>query len=103
MPETTICEKAHVIYGDWKENVPSTSKGAAQDTSKASHGWFRNFKTRTGIHLMIGHGEAASVYVKGDEEHIARIVEHVAQDGCILQQEFNCMMLDCSGRNCQED
>ena len=32
MPETTLCHKARVIYGDFKEKVLSTLREAAVDT-----------------------------------------------------------------------
>lgn len=38
---TVICEKAPITYDDLKEKASSTSEDAAEDTFKASHGWFQ--------------------------------------------------------------
>ncbi|XP_066240889.1 tigger transposable element-derived protein 1-like isoform X1 [Saccopteryx leptura] len=78
--ETVICEKARIIYWDLKKKEPSTSKEAAKDTFKASHGWFENFKKRSGIHSVVRHGEAASADVKAAEEYIAHFAALIATE-----------------------
>ncbi|XP_066108907.1 tigger transposable element-derived protein 1-like [Saccopteryx bilineata] len=87
--ETVICVKACIIYGNLKKKEPSTSKEAAEDMFKASHGWFENFKTRSGI-LSVRHGEAASADVKATLEYITHFAVLIAREGYIPQQVFNC-------------
>ncbi|XP_066231912.1 zinc finger MYM-type protein 1 isoform X2 [Saccopteryx leptura] len=88
--ETEICKKARIIYSNLKKKEPSTSKEAAEDTFKAGHRWFENFKKRSGIHSVVRHGEAASTDVKAAEEYIARFAALIAKEGYIPQQVFNC-------------
>lgn len=80
LPETTICEKAHVIYGDLKEKIRATSKETAEDIFKASNGWFENFKKRIGIRLVVQHGKAMSATVKVTEEFIAHFAALVPKE-----------------------
>ncbi|XP_064090794.1 tigger transposable element-derived protein 1-like [Macrobrachium nipponense] len=88
--ESIICEKARVIYADLKKEEASTSEGGAEDTFKASRGWFDNFKKRSGIHSVVRHGEAASADVKGAERYIVEFAELIEEEGYIPQQVFNC-------------
>ncbi|XP_066121792.1 tigger transposable element-derived protein 1-like isoform X2 [Saccopteryx bilineata] len=88
--ETVICEKARIIYSDLKKKEPSTSKETAKDTFKASHGWFENFKKRSGIHSVVRHGETASADVKAAEEYITQFAALITKEGYIPQEVFNC-------------
>ncbi|XP_064089258.1 tigger transposable element-derived protein 1-like [Macrobrachium nipponense] len=89
--ETVICEKAwSSIYADLVKKEASTSKEASEEVFKASHGWFDNFKKRTGIHSVVRHGEAASADVKAAYTYIQKFAALVAREGYIPQQVFNC-------------
>ncbi|XP_064090792.1 tigger transposable element-derived protein 1-like [Macrobrachium nipponense] len=88
--ETVICEKARSIYADLVKKKASTSKEASEEAFKASHGWFDNFKKRTGIHSVVRHGEAASADVKAADTYIQKFAALVAREGYIPQQVFNC-------------
>ena len=63
---------------------------AAEDSFKASHGWFNNFKRRTGVHSILRHGEAASSDVKGAEEYVKKFSLFIAKEGYLAQQVFYC-------------
>jgi hypothetical protein len=54
--EAIICEKARLLCSDITRDTP----GSSAEESKASKGWFDNFKKKTGIHSVVRHGEAAS-------------------------------------------
>ncbi|KAM4642474.1 uncharacterized protein O3C94_016790 [Discoglossus pictus] len=54
-----ICEKAKQLHADLLKDKPATS-GESTDVFKASHGWFENFRKRSGIQSLVRHGEAAS-------------------------------------------
>lgn len=88
--ETVICEKARSIYADLVKKEASTSKEASEEAFKASHGWFDNFKKRTGIHSVVRYGEAASADVKAADTYIQNFAALVAREGYIPQQVFNC-------------
>uniref|UniRef100_A0A0P4W6M5 HTH CENPB-type domain-containing protein n=1 Tax=Scylla olivacea TaxID=85551 RepID=A0A0P4W6M5_SCYOL len=83
MSEAIICKKAHIIYGDLKKQTPPTSAEAAEDSFKASHGWFENFKKRTGIHSVVRHGEAANADVKAAEDYVTRFDSLIVKEGYI--------------------
>ncbi|XP_017772781.1 PREDICTED: uncharacterized protein LOC108559909 isoform X4 [Nicrophorus vespilloides] len=51
--EAFICEKARQMYGDITKDAPGAEE------FKASKGWFDNFKKRTGIQSVLGHGETS--------------------------------------------
>uniref|UniRef100_A0A8C8VHY4 HTH CENPB-type domain-containing protein n=1 Tax=Pelusios castaneus TaxID=367368 RepID=A0A8C8VHY4_9SAUR len=63
---------------------------ASGEPFKASRGWFKNFKKRTGIHSVVRHGEAASVDMKAAEEYLKTFAGIIAAEGYIPQQVFNC-------------
>lgn len=71
---TIICEKAKRIFTNLIEKSPGTSTANGHDF-KASKEWFEKFKKRTGIHIALRHGEAASSDTKA---------------GYLPQQIFNC-------------
>jgi hypothetical protein len=52
--EVMICEKAKLMHADLLKNKAGTSQES--EVFKASHGWFDNFKKRTGIHSVVRHG-----------------------------------------------
>ncbi|XP_053252052.1 tigger transposable element-derived protein 1-like [Podarcis raffonei] len=56
--EAVICEKAKALHADLVREQPGTS--GEPEVFKASRGWFDRFKTRSGIHSVVRHGEAAS-------------------------------------------
>ncbi|XP_072846907.2 major centromere autoantigen B [Pogona vitticeps] len=56
--EAVICEKAKALYADLVQQAPGAS--AEPEDFKASRGWFERFKTRSGIHSVVRHGEAVS-------------------------------------------
>ncbi|XP_070610302.1 tigger transposable element-derived protein 1-like [Erythrolamprus reginae] len=86
--ESIISEKARAIFSDLKKNEPSSS--GDPDEFKASHGWFDKFRKRSGIHLVVRHGEAASADIKAAEEFIMRFASLVEKEGYVSQQIFNC-------------
>ncbi|KAL3977070.1 U1 small nuclear ribonucleoprotein A [Sarotherodon galilaeus] len=100
LTETIICEKASSIYNDLvskaasdEQPTASTSSQEAPPTSpefRASHGWFDQFKKRTGIHYVVRHGEAASSHHKAAKEFVKKFKELIIQEGYIPQQAFNC-------------
>uniref|UniRef100_A0A8C8RR64 HTH CENPB-type domain-containing protein n=1 Tax=Pelusios castaneus TaxID=367368 RepID=A0A8C8RR64_9SAUR len=54
--EAIICEKARAIYADLLQQTPGTlTDEASGEPFKASRGWFKNFKKRTGIHSDCFH------------------------------------------------
>ena len=65
-----LCEKAKLLHADLLKYTAGTSQES--EVFKASHGWFENFKKRTGIHCVIRYGERAS------------------DEGFVPQQVFNC-------------
>jgi hypothetical protein len=91
LTQSIICEKARAIYGDLLKQIPHTSTNEeSEDSFKASRGWFDNFRTRTGIHSVVRHGEAASSDVKAAEVYIKTFSELIEAKGYIPQQVFNC-------------
>ena len=61
LTQGNICEKSPAIYVDLLMQISRTfTDETSEDSSKASLGWFDNFRKRTGIHSVARHGEAAS-------------------------------------------
>ncbi|XP_068209373.1 tigger transposable element-derived protein 1-like [Palaemon carinicauda] len=90
--ETIICEKASRIYDDLKgkQAAEKVETSTAAETFKASRGWLDNFKKRSGIHLVVRHGEAASSDAKSAADFVTTFALVIAQHGFIPQQVFNC-------------
>ncbi|GFT33184.1 HTH CENPB-type domain-containing protein [Nephila pilipes] len=90
--EAIICEKAGTIFQDLKRDVTETEGESSQggERFKASHGWFDNFKKRSGIHSVIRHGEASSGDIKVAENFIKVFETLISEEGYLPQQEFNC-------------
>ena len=86
--EAVICEKARALYADLVEHLPGTS--AEPEEFKASRGWFERFKTRSGIHSVVRHGEAASSDVAAAEDFAVEFLEVVTTQGYLPEQVFNC-------------
>ncbi|XP_017772778.1 PREDICTED: uncharacterized protein LOC108559909 isoform X1 [Nicrophorus vespilloides] len=62
--EAVICEKAKQMYQKLLRDRATKSTDEIIDF-KASSGWFRNFKMRTGIHSVARHGEATRSNAEG--------------------------------------
>ncbi|CAH2327525.1 tigger transposable element-derived 1-like, partial [Pelobates cultripes] len=71
--KTIICEKGKALHADLLKQQPGTSADA--EGFKASRGWFERFKTRSGIHSVVSHGEAASSDVAAAEEFATEFLE----------------------------
>ena len=84
--EAIICEKAGLLYSDITCDTP----GSSAEESKASKGWFDNFKKRTGIHSVVRHGEAASSNKYAAEKFVEKFEYFVDREGFIPEQVFNC-------------
>ncbi|XP_061433688.1 uncharacterized protein LOC133359240 isoform X2 [Lethenteron reissneri] len=78
--EAIICEKAKMLHADLLKDMPGTSEDVSE-VFKASHGWFDNFKKRTGIHCVMRHGEAASVNKDDSKEFDTEFGEFVEAEG----------------------
>lgn len=63
LSEATIREKAKQLHNQLVEKTPKSSAQSEREF-RASHGWFRKFRKRAGIHGISGHGEAVSTDVK---------------------------------------
>ncbi|XP_033029529.1 tigger transposable element-derived protein 1-like [Lacerta agilis] len=74
--EAVICEKAKALHADLVRQQPGTS--GEPEVFKASRGWFDRFKTRSGIHSVVRHGEAASSDVPAAEDFAAEFLEVVS-------------------------
>ncbi|CAH2222464.1 tigger transposable element-derived 1-like [Pelobates cultripes] len=77
-----ICEKAKALHADLLNQQQETSANA--EGFKASRGWFERFKTRSGIHSVVRHGEAAG------SEFATEFLEVIVSEGYLPQQVFNC-------------
>ncbi|CAH2274035.1 tigger transposable element-derived 1-like [Pelobates cultripes] len=86
--EAIICKKAKVLHTDLLNQQPGMSANA--EGCKASRRWFERFKTRSGIHSMVRHGEAASSDVDAAEEFATEFLEVMVSEGYLPQQVFNC-------------
>ncbi|XP_053246962.1 tigger transposable element-derived protein 1-like [Podarcis raffonei] len=86
--EAVICEKAKALHAALVREQPGTS--GEPEVFKASRGWFDRFKTRSGIHSVVRHGEAASSDVPAAEDFAAEFLEVVKTEGYVPQQVFNC-------------
>lgn len=86
--EAIICEKAKTLHDDLLGQQLGTSDDAGG--FKASRGWFERFKTRSGIHSVVRHGEAASSDVAAAEEFATEFLEVMISEGYLPQQVFNC-------------
>ncbi|XP_033001754.1 tigger transposable element-derived protein 1-like [Lacerta agilis] len=86
--EAVICEKAKALHADLVRQQPGTS--GEPEVFKASRGWFDRFKTRSGIHSVVRHGEAASSDVPAAEDFATEFLEVVTTEGYLPQQVFNC-------------
>ncbi|XP_072845573.2 E3 ubiquitin-protein ligase RAD18 isoform X2 [Pogona vitticeps] len=85
--EAIICKKAKALHADLLDQQPGTSANA--EGFKASRGWFRRFKTRSGIHSVVRHGEATSSNVAAAEEFATEFLEVMVSEGYLPQQVFN--------------
>ncbi|CAH2319103.1 tigger transposable element-derived 1-like [Pelobates cultripes] len=83
-----ICEKAKALHVDLLKQQPGTSADA--EGFKASREWFKRFKTRSGIHSVVRHGEAASSDAAAAEEFATEFLEVIVSEGYFPQQVFNC-------------
>ncbi|XP_078240217.1 putative CENPB DNA-binding domain-containing protein 1 [Pogona vitticeps] len=84
--EAVICVKARALYLDLVEQQPGTS--AEPEEFKASRGWFESFKTRSSIHSVVRHGEAASSDVTAAEEFATEFLEVVMTEGSLQPEKF---------------
>jgi len=72
---TLIRQKATRIFDDLKEDEEN-----CQVEFSASKDWFDKFKLRTGIHLVVRHGESASADIQAAGSSVsefARIIEEL--------------------------
>lgn len=88
--EAIICEKARSLYQDLQNERPRPLTFADAAEFKASSGWFRNFKSRTGIHSVVRHGEAASSNAEGAKQFVIDFKNFVDAEEYVPQQVFNC-------------
>ncbi|CAH2322197.1 tigger transposable element-derived 1-like [Pelobates cultripes] len=79
-----ICEKAKALHVDLLKQQPGTSADA--EGFKASREWFKRFKTRSGIHSVVRHGEAASSDAAAAEEFATEFLEVIVSEGYFPQQ-----------------
>ncbi|CAH2306934.1 tigger transposable element-derived 1-like [Pelobates cultripes] len=83
-----ICEKAKALHADLLKQQPGMSANA--ESFKASRGWLERFKSRSGIHSVVRHREAASSDVAAAEEFATEFLEVIVSEGYLPQQVFNC-------------
>ncbi|XP_064102680.1 tigger transposable element-derived protein 1-like [Macrobrachium nipponense] len=88
--ENIICEKARLLFGDFVKKEPGSSVDAEKETFKTRHGWFENFKKRTGICNVVQHGESASSDMKAAEAFVTEFKRYVDSESYIPQQVLNC-------------
>ncbi|XP_034958419.2 tigger transposable element-derived protein 1-like [Zootoca vivipara] len=87
--KAVICEKAKALHADLIQQQAGSSD-AEPEVFKASRGWFERFKTRSGVHSMVRHGEAAGSDVPAAEKFAPEFLQVVAEQGYLPQQVFNC-------------
>nr|XP_034969527.1 tigger transposable element-derived protein 1-like [Zootoca vivipara] len=87
--EAVICEKAKALHTDLIQQKAGSSD-AEPEVFKASRGWFERFKTRSGVHSVVRHGEAASSDAPAAEKFAPEFLQVVAEQGYLPQQVFNC-------------
>ncbi|KAM4688985.1 tigger transposable element-derived protein 1-like [Discoglossus pictus] len=87
--QAIVCEKARQLHADLMKEKP-TASGEISETFKASHGWFDNFRKRTGIHSVVRHGEAASSDKEAAETFVTDFKQYVEAEAFVPQQVFNC-------------
>nr|XP_034987575.1 tigger transposable element-derived protein 1-like [Zootoca vivipara] len=85
--EAAICEKAKALYADLVQQEPGTS--AEPEVFKASRGWCERFKTRSGIHRVVRHGEAASSDVPAAEDFATEFVEVVEEEEATSEEQLS--------------
>jgi hypothetical protein len=56
--EAIICEKAKQLFDELHAKAPSTSTGPVTEFFDTK-GWVTRFRTRTALHIVVRHGEAA--------------------------------------------
>jgi hypothetical protein len=95
--EAMISEKAKLIHADLLKNKAGTSQEG--EVFKANHGWFDNFKKRTGIHSVVRHGEGASADKDAANDFVKEFGEFVETGGFLPQQVF-VMKQACFGKKC---
>lgn len=87
--ENIICEKVKLICADVIKKTPASSLNE-EEAFKVSRGWFEEFKTTTGIHSIVRHGEAASSDLKAAENFVDIFKMPVNYEGYLSLQVFNC-------------
>ena len=76
--EGIICEKALRTYADLLMEIPSTgADGESWFTFKASRSWFEKPKHRSGIHIVVRHGEAAKSKKEATEKYVGEFHDFV--------------------------
>ena len=70
-----IREEAKMLHTDLLKDTPGTS--AESDSFKTSRGWFDKFKKRSGIHSVVGHGEAASSNTVAADNFVAEFFKNM--------------------------
>ncbi|KAJ7335726.1 hypothetical protein JRQ81_013667 [Phrynocephalus forsythii] len=88
VPETMICAKAKALHTELLKQKTETS-GPAEEF-KVSRGWFEKFKTRSGIHSAVRHGEAASFHLPATKDFTTEFLETMTSGDYLPQQVFNC-------------
>lgn len=83
------CEKARVLYGDIvKQNPETSTEETPVDTSKAIHGWFDYFQKRTGVHIVVRYGNAASFGMKAAKDLLREFRQLTAAEEYIADQNI---------------
>ncbi|XP_043849931.1 zinc finger protein 202-like [Dromiciops gliroides] len=86
--DAIICEKAKRLQANLLKDKPGTS-GESSEVFEASHGWFDQFKKRTGIRRVVRHGEAASANKEAAKTFGSEFRNCVEAEGFIPQKIFN--------------
>ena len=87
--EAIICEKAKQLFEELGAEVPSTSTGPVKEFF-GTRGWVIRFRTRTGLHSVVRHGETAIGDRDTAEEHCEKCKKIIEEGGFVSQQVFNC-------------
>jgi len=85
--EAIICEKAKQLVDALHAKVPSTSTGPVTEFF-GTKGWVTGIRTRTALHIVVRHGEAA-IGDRDTEEHWGKFKKIIEEGGFVSQQVFN--------------
>ncbi|XP_068242343.1 tigger transposable element-derived protein 1-like [Palaemon carinicauda] len=75
--------------GSGGDTVESSTDPTTEEL-KASCGWFKIFKKRSGIYSVVRQGEASSSDTKAANDFVRRFKKILEEEGYLEQQVFNC-------------